>query len=157
MLRLAQVSCSGCSEVLRVLRVLRLLSSYYIALAALLESCNQPATQSPRPTRESMAQTPQKPGIIYIRLSSSPYAPSANDPVDRSAHEDRVKPEELSTALAHEFLGALCDLTRPVAGDSGIQERLEIYAAPTSYYIPLLDTTFLEVYLYAGDDEVEYG
>jgi hypothetical protein len=32
-------------------------------------------------------------------------------------------------------------LTRPVAGDSGIQERLEIYAAPTSYYIPLLDTT----------------
>jgi hypothetical protein len=134
----------------------RFLSSYYIALAALLEPCDQPATKSPRPTREAMAQTPQKPGYVSgagigfssspiesstYGFSSSPYAPSANDPVERSAHEDRVKPEELTTALAHEFLGALCDLTRPVAGGSGIEERLEIYAAPTSYYIPLLNTT----------------
>jgi hypothetical protein len=137
----------------------RYLSSYYIKLAALLEPSDPLTIHSPRPSRTTGTQSPQKAGFVsgtglgfsssptessVHDFSSSPYAPSANDVVDRSDHKDKIKPEELTTTLTHEFLGAICNLTRPVTADSNTQPRLEVYSAPTSYYIPLFKATSID-------------
>ena len=130
------------------------LGSYYAKLVNLFHS-NPPAAPvqtsspsvSPVPTRSR--QRPLQSGFVTGeglgfssppsasgRIDSSPsFAPSVNAPIDRSEYEDRVKSEEVSRAVASEFLSAICDLTRDPTSDRN-SGRLEFTLESHRYTIP---------------------
>lgn len=135
------------------------LGSYYANLANVLEPNPASAplqtrspSASPMPTRSR--QTPLRSGFVTGEglgfsspttasdgIHSSPsFAPSVNAPIDRSEYEDRVKSEEVSRALASEFLSVICDLTRDPTSDRN-SSRLEFTSESHTYNIPPLDTT----------------
>lgn len=73
----------------------------------------------------------------------SSFAPLVNTLIDRSEYEDRAKSEEVSRALASEFLGVICDLTYDPMSDPSLS-RLEFTPESHAYYIPPLDSTCID-------------
>jgi hypothetical protein len=84
------------------------------------------------------------PTTVSDGIHSSPsFAPSVSAPIDRSEYEDRVKSEEVSRALASEFLGVVCDLTRDPALDRN-SSCLEFTPESHTYKIPPLNATCVD-------------
>ena len=114
-------------------------------------------TRSPSPSAKRARQTPRRsefvsgeglgfssPTTVSDGIHSSPsFAPSVSAPIDRSEYEDRVKSEEVSRALASEFLGVVCDLTRDPALDRN-SSCLEFTPESHTYKIPPLNATCVD-------------